>query len=427
MPPNPQVVITGFGVISPIGIGRAAFRDSLQSAQSRIGAIRRFDASGMDVRFGGEVLDFEPKALIRPRKSLKVMSRGIQFGVAAAELAIEDAGLELASLAPERKGVVFGADFIYGGFDELIPTYRDSIIDGRFDFSRWGDAAMREIYPLWMLKHLPNMTACHIAIAHDARGHNNTIVLGEASSLLALGEGARVIERGWADVMIVGGTSCARLHPTPLTYRGGQLLSRRNDDPSSACRPFDADRDGMVNGEGAAAFVLESLRHAVGRGASPIAELLGFASRYERIDFPDQQPLGHAIRNSISASLDASGLTPTQVGHVNANGFGTVAHDIAEACAIQAMLGDVPVTAPKSYFGNLGAAAGAVEMAASLIALEEGQIPMTLNYERPDPACPVQVVHGDSKPSRQPTALLLNQTTLGQAVAAVIAGPEAQN
>ena len=197
-------------------------------------------------------------------------------------------------------------------------------------------------------------------------------------------------------------------------------MSQRFQDPQRALRPFDAERDGTVFGEGSAAFVLESRRHAQARGRKPLARVVDYASAFEppRKDAPVQ---GTATRAAIRQLLARTGVTPAEIDHVNANGLGTVAADRAEARAIRAELGDVPVTAPKSFFGNLGAATGAVEMAASVLSFVHGQIPVTLNYDHPDPECPVNVVHGQPRASTKPYALLLNQSATGQAVAVLIA------
>jgi 3-oxoacyl-[acyl-carrier-protein] synthase II len=408
------------GIISPIGIGREAFWDSLAAGRSGVRPYQSFDASGCGVRFGAEVLGFDPKAFVRPRKSLKVMAREIQLGFAAAEMALADAGFSPSIVAPERLGVVFGADTIYSELAEWLPVYRRAMVEGEFEYARWAPSVMSELYPLWLLKYLPNMAACHVAIAHDARGHNNSIVMAEVSSLLAVAEGMRIIERGQADMMIVGAASAMRVHPTSLIFHGDALLSRRNDNPAGACRPFDADRDGMVNGEGAAAFILETRQHSERRGARALARILAASSRFEPVR--DGQSLrGTAIQQSIVAALDAARLRPSEIGHVNAHGDGTIEHDRAEAQAIHEVLGNVPVTAPKSFFGNLGAASGAVEIAVSLLAFERGRIAATLNYSRPDPECPVNVVHGAAEPSGKPVALLLNQAPSGQSAALLLA------
>ena len=417
-----EIVITGMGVVSPIGIGREAFAAALRAGCSGIDNLSRFDASAMPVRFGGQIDDFDPKQYVKPRKSLKVMSRDIQFAYTAADLACLDAKLDAQAIDSERLGVVFGSDMIYCDLAEIAGAYRGCMVGGSFDFSRWGEHALSEMQPLWLLKYLPNMLACHVGIARDARGPTNSITFGEASSLLSVAEGMRTIQRGRADAMIVGGAG-SRLHPTALMFRGDGLLSHRNDQPRRACRPFDAMRDGLVNGEGAGAFVIEARDFAEGRGAKILARLLGYSSNFEPLA-NGNPPTGTAIRASIAGALQSAELEVGQVGHVNAHGLSTTVHDRAEAQAIRDCLGDVLVTAPKSFFGNLGAGTGAVEMAASLLAIEEGRVPVTLNYEQPDPECPVNVVHGEASPADTPTALMMNQTSMGQAVAVAIAAAE---
>ena len=418
--PSSDVVITGMGIICPLGVGPDAVWDALSAGRSGVRPIQSYDASGCGVRFAGEVADFDPKAYVRPRKSLKVMSREIQFGFAAAEMALQDAGFAPELVAPERIGVVFGADPIYSDLSEMEAVYRRSIVDGKFVYDRWAPSAMSEIYPLWMLKYLPNMIACHVAIAHDARGPNNTIVLTEVSALLAIAEARRIIEGGRADMMVAGAASCCKLHPTPQMFRSEALLSRRNDDPAGACRPFDADRDGMVNGEGGAAFILENRQHAERRGARILARILGDASRFE--PRREEKPLeGIATASAIGAALGAAGLQAADLGYVCASGLSTIEHDRAEAHAIRKSLHDIPVTALKSYFGNLCAGGGAVELAVNILAARKGVIPPSLNYLRPDPECPVNVVSGGLQASDEPTFLLLSQTVTGQAAAILLA------
>jgi len=414
-----DIVITGLGVVSPVGVGRQPFWEAVVAGRSGIGPITGFDTSGLAVRFGGQILDFDPRLLVRPRKSLKVMSRDIQLGFAAADLATADAGLSAGCVAPERFGIVFGSDMIYADIEDLESTYRRAAEHGRFEYPRWAEAIQQEVHPLWLLKHLPNMTASHVAIAHDARGPNNSIVLGDVSGLLAVAEAASVIRRGWADVMIAGGTGC-RLHPTAMVARGAAQLSHRGDDFAAACRPFDRDRDGLVNGEGAGAVILESRQHAARRGASVIGRVMATAARCEPRARRDGLA-GTSLRQAIRAAREAAGLETRDVGHVNAHGLSTIEMDRAEARAIAAELGDVPVTAPKSAFGHLGAGGGVVEMIASVLGLAAGVVPPTRNYETPDPDCPVNVVHGGPLPGRPATAIAVNACTTGQAVAVALA------
>lgn len=220
---------------------------------------------------GGEITDFEPQQFVRPRKALKVMSRDIQLAFAAADLACTQAGVAPGTVDPERLGVLFGADMIAAELPEMVNAYHACMVDGQFDFSRWGQRAIAELFPLWMLKYLPNMPACHIGIARDARGPNNSLTLAEVSSLSAVTEAVRIIQprSGRRD-------DCRRHqlahHPTIWVRRGAYQVSQRVNDPAAACRPFDADRDGMVHGEGSGAFVLESREHAEARGAKILAD-----------------------------------------------------------------------------------------------------------------------------------------------------------
>jgi 3-oxoacyl-[acyl-carrier-protein] synthase II len=413
-----NVVFTGIGIVSPIGVGRAAFWGSLQERASGIRVLPDFADSCLPSRIGGRIVDFEPKAYVRPRKSLKVMSREIQFAYAAADLAWQDAGMGNVAADPDRVGVICGCDMLYSDYAEIAPVYQACMQQGSFKYALWGTVGMEELFPLWMLKFLPNMPACHISISRDARGPCNSILLGEASSLLAINESAAAIGRGLADVMITGGVG-TRLHPTALVWRGDAKVSHRNDDPAAACRPFDADRDGQVNSEGAALFILESEEHARRRGAEPLARFAGFGNCFET---PDEsgRVTGRGIRRSIEHALQAAGWQSGDVGHVNANGLSTREDDTIEAKAIASVLGDVPVTAPKSFFGNVGAGTGAMELAASILALAEGFVPPTLNYQTPDPACPVHVIAGEHRPVGVTTAISLNQARLGQAVAIAI-------
>ncbi|QDU54047.1 beta-ketoacyl-[acyl-carrier-protein] synthase family protein [Aeoliella mucimassa] len=415
-----DVLITGLGIVSPIGIGREAVRSAIESRTSGITTIDDYAKAGWLAPYGGRVTDFEPKEYVKPRKSMKVMAHEIQMAFAAAEMAVSDAGLEEGSIDPERSGVVLGAGSMYCDLEELVDAYRSCSTEQGFDFNKWGDAAKRELFPLWMLKYLPNMPACHIGIRHDARGPTNTISHGEISSLLALAEAMQVIRRGQADVMFVGGTS-TRLSITDLVWHGGARMAHGDLSPAEACRPFDAKRQGMVMGEGAAVMVLESRTHAERRGQQPLARVLSVATRScqtaKRFDPPVP-----AIENALSVALERAEIAPSELAHINAHGLGTLEDDPAEAQAIAKVLdgADVPVTSPKSYFGNLGAGCGAMELVVSLLAANEGAVPPTLNHEQTDPACPVRVAAETEATTRKAFAAL-NHTNTGQAVAAILA------
>jgi 3-oxoacyl-[acyl-carrier-protein] synthase II len=425
MAPKRDIVVTGVGVVSPIGIGKDPFWAALCAGRSGIRRLATFDDPALPAPIGGEVADFDAKQYVRPRKSLKVMSRDIRLAFAAADLACVDAGLRERPIAPERLGVIFGAAIIPGELDEMIGTYRNCLVDGQFQFCRWGPSAMAELFPLWMLKYLPNMPACHIGIGQDARGPNNSITMGDVSSLSALTEAARILERGQADVMIAGGVGVG-LHPIIWARSEAGRVSWRRGDPAAASRPFDAERDGRVNAEGAAALIVEPLAHAQARGAPIFARLLGSAAAFEPGSIRSCNPTSNgrrdgAIRRAIAGAMRDAGLTPDGLGCVVAHGTSSVEDDRLEAQAIQSVLGDVPVTAPKGNFGYALAASGALEAAVSVLACQHKLVPHTLNYEHPDPECPVNVVHGEPRPLDRPTALVLTHSPHGQAVAVVLA------
>lgn len=414
-----DIVITGMGVISPVGIGAHALRDAMVTGRSGIDLIRSFDTCSLPMRIAGEVDGFSAEDYVRPRKSLKLMSRDTQLGIAAAEMACRDACFSRGTADPDRVGVLFGADVMRHEMSEIEPSYRAAVVDGRFEMARWPTYSHRKSNPLGLLRVLPNMLPSHISIAHDARGPNNTIMMGELSSLLAIMEAAEIIRRGAADVMISGGGS-SRLHPLDLA-RHALLgnMSQRWDDPAAASRPFDVGRDGQVRGEGAAAFILESRRHAEARGVRIRGQLLGWSSTSQ--PFRNGQPhCGEAIVRAIQTALRRAGLHANEIGHVNAHGLSTIEDDRVEVLALGKALPETMVTAPKSYIGNLGAAGGAVELAASVVALEYDLVPPILNHQRSDPDNRLPIVQDAPVHGAVPTCICLNQTSLGQAAAAII-------
>ncbi len=412
-----EVVITGLGAVSPLGIGKDTLWGGVLSLKSGVRLLPWLAETPTQVQIGAEVVEFNPKQYVRPRKALKVMSPEIQQGYVAAALAREDAKLDPTTLDPDRLGVVFGADMLYCHPEELAPIFQRCMEGGEFDFGKFGPAAAKELFPLWMLLYLPNMVACHIGISIDARGPTNTITHGEVGGLQSVIEAARVIERGHADVMLAGGVG-NRLSPTPLVYRADLYLSHRNDDPAAASRPFDADRDGMVRGEGAAAFVLERRDHAERRGAPILARLLGGVSRFGRTAAGATSTA--AIESSIGGALTEAGMHADQISGVVAHGLSTQHHDPLEAAAIASVLGDTPVTAPRSFYGNAGAASSALDLVVAIQSVVHNRLPATLNYETPDPACPVHVVSGEAIEPKPGCLITLSQSTSGQAAAVVL-------
>jgi 3-oxoacyl-[acyl-carrier-protein] synthase II len=416
-----RAVVTGIGALSAVGCDAASFSDSLRAGRSGIRAIEGFDTSGLSSRIAGQIVDFDPRQYVdkKDRKTLKVMARTVQLGVAAAQLAIDDGKVDKSRLNPTRFGVEFGCALIATELEELGDAALCSA-DGRIgqvDMDKWGAQGLESIPPLWMLKYLPNMPACHVSILHNAQGPNNTITENDVAGLLALGEAYRILLRDQADIFLVGGAE-SRLNPLSLVRQClFAPLSRRNEAPEKACRPFEKDRDGIVLGEGAGVLVLEEREHARRRGARIYAEVVGFGASF------DQGRTGRGLARAIRAALTEAGIGPEDVDHVNAHGVATIDGDAWEARGLGEVFGNrkapVPVFAPKSYFGHLGAGGGALELIASLLAMQHGMVPITLNYETPDPACPVAVVAGSPRPLVTPYVLKICLTPIGQCAALV--------
>jgi 3-oxoacyl-[acyl-carrier-protein] synthase II len=363
------------------------------------------------------------------RKSMNFMARDIQLSVAAAQLAFLDAGLEGAAVDPTRIGVDLGAGLISTELDELASAIDAGYqSNGKFDYGAYGREGIGMITPIWLLKYLPNMLACHISILLDCQGPSNTITEAEAASNVAIGEAARIIARGRADVMITGGAD-SKIHP--LSFVRMSLLEQMSSwkgEPSGACRPFDAARDGWVPGEGAGIIILEEHDHAVARGAKIYGEIIGFGSGCDASPAGGLDPAGIGTEIAIKAALRDAKLSPGEIGHVNAHGAATLVSDLAEARAINRVFGEgpgqgVPVTALKGYMGNIVSGCGAVELIASLIAVNRGMIPATLNCDDLDPACgKLDVVMGSARPTDNPVFLNTNLTRHGQAAAVIVRG-----
>lgn len=418
-----RTVITGLGVVSPVGIGKGPFWSSLQQNRSGIDYLS-IPYNGLPSSFGAEIRDFDPTQHLRDRKFLKVMSRDMQLGVASSRQAVADSGLHIGDIDPLRLGVNFGAGRMTTHPEELSAAVAACRMeDNAINMTRWGEDGLGQIAPLWLLRQLPNMPACHISIDHNAQGPNNTITSRDASALLALAEAVRVIEAERADAMIVGACS-SNIHPVDIAkFHSFEGLSQRSDDPSRACRPFDFERDGAVVGEGAASFVLERYEHAVRRGADIYAEVIGVGAGCDGRGAANVSG-GLGLVRAIEAGIRRAGIKPDEIGHINAQGTSTQADDIVESRAYHRALGEcvstIPVTAMKSFIGHFDAGAGAVELVGTLLALRYGEVPATLNYEVPDPRCRINVVRDGPQMIRNRTAISVNRTTRGQSAAAVL-------
>lgn len=426
-----RVAITGLGILSPIGIGRETFTANLLAGKSGIAKLTSLPASTVPHHIGGEVLDFNDKTAkeyIKQRKSIKVMCREVQLGVGAATLAMQDAGIGEGTIPPERLGVEYGANLMLSPPPVLFDAGKACSDPETLEFhpELWGGpAGLGNMTPLWLLHYLPNMPACHIGIYADARGPNNSLTMAEASGNLALGEAYRILTRGSADVMITGTTGTTVHAAKSIHAVLWDQVANYDGPPEEACRPFDADRTGQVVSEGAATFILEEAEHAAKRGANIIGYVLGTGSSCVA-DLSGKPNLKQAMVLAMQAALKDAGLSPADVGHVNAHGLGSQKEDILEAEAIHAVFGSlgdkVPVTAFKSYWGNPGSSCGTMELAASIIGLQSGQILPTLNYKRPDPACRLNVVHGGPLSTTNSIILKVSVTRTGQASAAVVQG-----
>jgi 3-oxoacyl-[acyl-carrier-protein] synthase II len=353
------------------------------------------------------------------------MARDIQLAVAAAQLAIKDAGLSEGGVNPTRIGIDLGAGLISSELDEIAPAIGHATSNGSpFDYQTWGRESIRMIEPIWLLKYLPNMLACHISILIDCQGPSNTITEADASSNLAIAEAARVIARGRADVMITGGAD-SKIHPLSVVRMAlFENMSRWEGEPSQACRPFDCRRDGWVPGEGAGILILEEERHARNRGARIYGELLGGGSGCDAMPAGGLDPEGSGTEVAILAALEEAGLEPRDVGHINAHGSATKVSDRAEARALGRVFTPrgIPVTALKGYMGNLVSGAGAVELICSLIAVNRGRIPAVLNCDQPEPEFELDLVLKLPRESRSPVFVNTSLTPNGQAAAVVVRG-----
>lgn len=427
-----RVVITGLGIVSPIGIGVDAFEAALKSGTSGIAPISLIPYSAAPGGVGAEVKELtdetaKSKWLKSQRKNLKVMSRDIQLGLLAAIVGIEHAGLKVEELNHDRIGVEFGSNQMYSPPDVLKdPAFACSDENLAFCQERWGQTGLGAMEPLWLLKYLPNMPSCHISILADARGPSNSLTLNEASGNASIGEALRIIRRDQADVMITGATGTRTASIKAIHARlWEELADHPGEPPETWSRPFDATRNGQVVGEGACAILLETEAHAAARGATVWGTVLGSGSSCV-LDKQGQPNFRLAFVNAAKAAFRDAGIGPDDIGHINAFGLSTVRCDADEAAAIHDLFGAraelIPVTAIKSQLGNSGAGSGPLEIAASLLGLRAGVVYPTLNYRTPDPACRLNIVHGAPAPISNKLFLKLSITDIGQASALIVAG-----
>ncbi|MGH7215180.1 MAG: beta-ketoacyl-[acyl-carrier-protein] synthase family protein [Tepidisphaeraceae bacterium] len=392
-----RVVITGIGVISPIGIGNAAFWTNLLAGKCGVQRIASFDPSGFPSQIAGEVPpfkigDYVPKSY---RKATKVMARDIELAVVAADDAFKDSGLkskaytETPDFNGERFGCNIGAGLISADLNELAAAMHVARADenpNQLDLHKWGRDGMGQLTPLWLLKYLPNMLACHVTIIHELKGPSNTITCADASSHLAIGEAFRTIQRGNADLAICGGAE-SKVVPMGLVRQTllKRVTNQHNDKPAEAVRPFDRNAQGTAIGEGGGLFVLEEYERAEARNARIYAEVVGFGASQDTHSVTDPCPTGHSYAVAITNALKEANVSPDQVGVLVPNGLGISAHDRAELAGLKQAFGDalarVPLAPIKAQIGNLAAGSG-VDAAAAALALHHGKVPPAANTRK---------------------------------------------
>jgi 3-oxoacyl-[acyl-carrier-protein] synthase II len=415
------------GVTAPNGVGKEAFWKACCDGMSGVRPISSFNASGHPIKVAAEVPDFDILPFIRPeqRKSLKIMGRAMRFGVAAAGMAVRDSGIELDQENPERVGVVMGSGLIPVDLAELAPLLKDACDEnGNLDPQRLGQKGNRTLFPLWVLKHLPNMVAAHISLAINAQGPNNTIVTACAAGTQAVGEGFRLIARGDADVVVAGGAD-SRMDPLLLLAYGALgALSPANRPAAEVSRPFDGERDGFVLGEGAGVLMLEEEERARKRGATIYAEVLGLGSSFDAYSITKPEPDARGAARAIEWALKEAKIDAKDVDYINAHGTSTRLNDLMETTAVKRVWGDaarvLPMSSIKSMVGHLIGAAGAVEAAALALTLQQGVLPPTINQTRPDPGCDLDYVPNTAREVKVNTAVSTSFGFGGQNAALVM-------
>jgi 3-oxoacyl-[acyl-carrier-protein] synthase II len=390
-----RVVVTGLGVVSPVGIGVESFWNALMEGRSGIRRISRFDPSDLPTQIASEVMDFDPTDFM-DKKEARRNDRFVQFGYAAAQMALKDAGFSVTPANGQRVGVMVGSGI--GG--AITWEEQHKILQTR---------GADRVSPFFIPMIIMNMASGFISIQTGAKGPNTCVVTACATGGNAIGDAMRVIQRGDADVMIAGGTEAAI---TPLSVAGFcsmKAMSTRNNEPERAVRPFDATRDGFVMGEGAGVVVLEALEHAQGRGARIYAELVGYGMTADAYHITQPDPEADGPARAMQNALADAGMAPSELDYINAHGTSTPYNDKTETLAIKKAFGAhakrLAVSSTKSMTGHLLGAAGGIELIACVLAIDRSAIPPTINYEVPDPECDLDYVPNKPREARVDSAM----------------------
>lgn len=384
-----RVVITGVGVVSPVGNNTKQFWQSLLEGKSGVGQITKFDTTGFSSTIAAEVKNFDASDLLSSKEQRR-MDDFVKYALVAADEAIKSSGLELEKMEHKRAGCIVGSGI--GGLQTIENQHKVLLEKGP-----------GRISPFLIPMLIVNMAPGQIAINYKLKGPNYAVVTACASSNNALGDAFRVIQEDKADIIVSGGTESSI---TPLGVAGfcsAKALSTRNDEPEKACRPFDRERDGFIMAEGAAIVILEELEHARKRGVHILAEMVGFGASCDAYHMTAPDPSGEGAAESMRLALKSAGISAAQLDYINAHGTSTKLNDAIETKAIKAVLGKeaekVAVSSTKSMTGHMLGAAGGIEAIATCLALKEGIIPPTINYEFPDPECDLDYV--PNKPREQ--------------------------
>jgi len=388
-------VVTGLGLVTPVGIGVEETWEAICAGKSGIGEITRFDASGYDSRIAGEVKGFNPEDFIS-KKQIKRMDLFIQYALAAARMAMEMAQLKIDEELAPRAGVIIGCGL--GGLP-YIEHYHKILLE----------KGPNRISPFFVPMIITNMAAGFISIEYGLKGPNISTTTACAAGAHAIGEGFRYIKMGLADVMVVGGTE-ATIAPLCIAgFCAMKALSTRNDEPEKASRPFDKERDGFVVGEGAGILVLEELNHALKRGAKIYAELIGYGATSDAYHITAPPPEGEGAVLCMENALKDAGIVPEEVDYINAHGTSTPLNDVSETKAIKAVFKEhaykLAISSTKSMIGHLLGGAGGVEAVFTVLSLYTGIIPPTINYENPDPECDLDYVPNKARKANPKIAM----------------------
>jgi 3-oxoacyl-[acyl-carrier-protein] synthase II len=405
-----RVVITGMGCVTPLGVHVEELWRNLMAAKSAVGLTTVFDASKFPTKISAEVRDWSIANEGEDAKQWEFCGRHTRFAAGAALQAMRDAGLEKGlPHDPTRLGVYLGSGEGQQDFDSFTSMMMAAISGDTLDVAKFTKLGLETLHPLAEVEQEPNMPAGHLAGMFDAQGPNLNCLTACAASSQAIGEAAELVRRGDADVMLSGGTH-SMIHPFGVTgFNLLTALSTRNDEPTRASRPFDNDRDGFVLGEGAAMVVLEEYEHAKKRGAKIHGELLGYGSTADAYRITDTHPEGRGASSCIRLALQDAGLGLGDIDYINAHGTSTDVNDKVETLAIKTVFGEraykIPVSSTKSMMGHLIAAAGATELIVCLLAIRDGVVPPTINYETPDPNCDLDYVPNKAREAKCDHAL----------------------